>query len=72
MYGGADFEVAYDDLADWLAVQTEAIKTGEAELVASDTNALRDAARTRCMAIPPPFRSTTGRNAGDKRGRFTR
>jgi hypothetical protein len=32
MYGGADFQVAYDDLDDWLAVQIGAIKAGEAEL----------------------------------------
>jgi hypothetical protein len=32
MYGGADFQVAYDNLDDWLAVQIRAINAGEAEL----------------------------------------
>lgn len=32
MYGGADFQVAYDDLDDWLGVQVGAIQAGEAEL----------------------------------------
>jgi hypothetical protein len=32
MYGGADFEIAYDDLEDWLAVQMRAMTAGDAEL----------------------------------------
>ena len=56
MYGGADFEVAYDDLEDWLSVQIAAIKAGEAE--------------PRRRPTPPPYPSRPA--ADQRRTRPTR